>query len=335
MVGGMEKLSFALAQEFSKNSQTSLITWGKSQKYLPFFIFIALCKALYIIPTKHITHVYIGDGLLAPLGLILKALFGIRITITIVGLDITFNFPGYQFLIPRCVAAYDKIFCISDATCRECVKRGIPKEKCVVIPCGIYPQEFKSEKNKVNAKIILGKKIGKKRILITVGRLVKRKGVAWFVSNVLPVLNKNIVYIVIGEGPEQEKIAETVKNLGLEKQVFLLGKIDDATLKTLYQIADIFVMPNIPVEHTMEGFGIVAIEASANGLPVIASRLEGIAAAVVEGKNGILVTPQKKNEWIRVINRTLKNPLPRKQTREWTNAHYSWEIIGNQYRKYL
>src|SRR5437867_1040658 len=186
MVGGMEQLSFALAKEFSQQVHTTLITWGKSQKYLPYFICIAFFKALYLIPRKKIDHLHIGDGLLSPLGLLLKKIFGIKTTITIAGLDITFTFPGYQFIIPKCIARMDKVICISNATLKECIKRGIPKEKCIMIPCGVYPEALSVQADRSDLEQILGKKIASKKVMITVGRLVKRKGVYWFVQHVFP-----------------------------------------------------------------------------------------------------------------------------------------------------
>src|SRR5260221_5863232 len=143
MVGSMEKTSYALAQELSKRVDTSLITWGKSQKYLPLVLPIFLIKALYIIPTKKITHVHIGDALLSPIGWLLKKMYKVNISITIHGLDIIFSFPGYQLLIPNTVSHYDSVICVSNATLLECTKRGIPEKLCIVIPWGVYPEEWK------------------------------------------------------------------------------------------------------------------------------------------------------------------------------------------------
>src|SRR5258706_11117608 len=116
MVGGMEKLSFALAKEFSSSVDTTLITWGGSQKYLPFVYFLFLVKSLYLIPKNKIDHIHIGDALLSPLGLLLKIIFEVKVSVTVHGLDITFNFPGYQYLVPQCASKLDKIICVSNAT---------------------------------------------------------------------------------------------------------------------------------------------------------------------------------------------------------------------------
>lgn len=329
MVGGMEKLSFALAKEFSQQTNTTLIVWNKSQKYLPYFILVAVIKSLYLIPTKKIDHIHIGDGLLAPLGLFLKLLFGIRTSITIAGLDITFNFPGYQSLIPRCVARLDKIICISESTRDECKKRNIPHKKCSIIPCGVYPDEWKLLATRNDLENITGKDLKNKKVIITVGRLVRRKGVFWFIKNIMPKLKDNILYLVIGDGDEKERIKKLTRALKLDDQVLLLGKISDKNLKIIYNTADLFIMPNIKVDNNIEGFGIVAIEASSTGLPVIASDMEGISSAVINGKTGILVESMNTQQFVKAIVET--PAFKRTAVAEVTRKKYSWEAIGKRY----
>lgn len=329
MVGGMEKLSYALAKEFSEQTETTLITWGKSQKYLPYFIVMAFIKSLYLIPIKKIDHIHIGDGLLSPLGLALKTLFGIKTTITIAGLDITFDFPGYQLIVPRCVAKLDKVICISSSTRDECINRSIQKEKCVVIPCGVYPEDWRVKAKRKDLEKIVGMTVTNKKVLITVGRLVKRKGVYWFIENVMPKLDKDVMYLVIGDGPEREWIIDLVKSLFLQDRVFLLGKVSDKKLKIIYNTADLFIMPNIHVDNNIEGFGIVAIEASSAGLPVIASDMEGISSAVMNGRTGRLVESMRPRQFVNAINNT--DDFKRQEVSRTTKKNYSWNKIGEEY----
>ena len=330
MVGGMEQLSYALSLEFPKHEPTMLLTWGKSQKYLPFVIPYFFLKSLFLIPKKGIDHIHIGDGLLSPLGVLLKIIFKLPVTITVVGLDVTFNFPGYQLLIPACLKRLDKIICISSAVKEECIKRGIPEEKCVVIPCGVYPDDWIKNATRRDLETTIYKDIGDKRVIITVGRLVKRKGVAWFAEHVLPKLD-NTIYLIIGEGPEKESIKNIIEKLHLQEKVILLGKIPSEDVKTIYNTTDVFVMPNIPVPHTMEGFGIVAIEASSTGLPVVASNMEGISSAVLDGKTGYLVESMNAEQFIQAIKKA--QPLDRKNIADVIRQHYSWQEIGKEYIK--
>jgi glycosyltransferase involved in cell wall biosynthesis len=331
MIGGMEKLSFALAKEFSQLVDTTTISWGKSQKYLPYFILLAFIKACFLIPRKKINHIHIGDALLSPLGLALKVIFGIKTTVTVAGLDITFDFPGYQFIIPKCVARFDTVICISNATREECIKRGVPANKCIVIPCGVYSEDLNITTTRKDLNNIVGKDMRNKKVLITVGRLVKRKGVSWFLENVFMRLDKNYVYLIIGGGPEEESIHNTINTNKLNDRVFLLGKISDEKLKIIYHTADLFVMPNIKVDNNMEGFGIVAIEASSTGLPVIASDMEGISNAVINGKTGRLV----KSKNIKAFMEAIKSKIKFNKTRVsiTTKENFSWNVIGKMYIK--
>jgi len=330
MVGGMEQLSYALSLEFPKHEPTTLLTWGKSQKYLPFVVLYFFVRSLLLIPKKKITHIHIGDGLLSPLGLLLKIIFKIKVTSTIVGLDVTFNFPGYQLLIPACLKRLDKIICISSAVRDECIARGIPEENCIVIPCGVYSTDWITHATRRDLETTIYKDIGNKKVIITVGRLVKRKGIAWFVQYIMPKL-ENTLYLIIGEGPEKGKIKKILKKLHLQEKVMLLGKISDEELKIIYNTADVFVMPNIPVSHTMEGFGIVAIEASSTGLPVVASNIEGISSAVLDGKTGYLVESMNAEEFIHGIKKA--QILDKKEIADATRQHYSWQEIGKEYIK--
>ena len=86
-----------------------------------------------------------------------------------------------------------------------------------------------------------------------------------------------------------EYIQAAIENNSLQDRVRLLGRMGDAELTQLYQCADVFVMPNIPIPGDMEGFGIVMLEAAMNGLPAVAARLEGIREVITPGKNGYFV----------------------------------------------
>lgn len=332
MVGGMEKLGFALAKEFSRNTDTTLITWGKSQKYLPLIIPLFFLKALYLIPAKKITHIHLGDALLSPLGLLLKILFNLKVTTTVCGLDITYKFPPYQFIVPKCVKRLDKVICISNATLKECTKRGIPADKCIVIPCGVYPGEFLVNASRKDLEKITGKKLTGKKVIITVGRLVERKGVYWFIKNVFPKLDKNIIYLIIGDGPDKQKIANIIKKINAEDRIFLLGKVSDSELKIIYNTSDLFVMPNIPVKGDIEGFGIVALEAASGGIPIVATKTEGIIDALRGlNTNFLQVEPLNKEEFVKQTNKVIKSFKKLTGREKTDNILYSWNNISKNY----
>ena len=109
----------------------------------------------------------------------------------------------------------------------------------------------------------LGYDLRGKKVLLTVGRLVKRKGVAWFVENVAPRLGEGYVYVVVGAGPERDAIANAVRRNHLTGRVVLAGPQPDSIRNLLFHSAHAFIMPNILVVGDIEGFGIAALEAGA------------------------------------------------------------------------
>lgn len=340
-IGGMQKLSYQLTAEIGKLTEAFIISWGYSQILLPFFLPYALLKAIIIILKEKSDLVHLGDPVLSPLGLIIKSVFRLPVVVNVHGLDITFPNRFYQFVVPKCLKQMDKLICISAQTREECLKRGISAEQCVIIPIGIEVDDYRpssQEKGKIEA--LIGKNIDDIKILLTVGRLVKRKGVASFIARVLPQIirvHPDVHYLVVGEGPERCSIEAQVRALGLEDKVSILGRVDGRTLKAIYHLSDIFIMPNISVKGDFEGFGLVALEACAAGLCVVVSKLEGIQDAVIHGQNGFLVSPDDIDSYVEIILNLLEDEQKRKhcgnKARDFVLRNYNWEKISHQYLK--
>ena len=335
-VGGMQRQSFELAKALSGKAEVEVIAWGHSQAFLPFFIFYALLKSAYLIPAKKIEIVHVGDALLSPLGHLLKSIFGIRAVATAHGLDVTFPNRAYQAVVIPSMRKLDFAICVSNSTMEECIKRGVSAERATVIPNGISANaDIFHEKA---GELLLQKhpEIGNSEMLLTVGRLVKRKGVEWFAREVMPMLDRKIIYAVVGEGGERGKIENSIKEKKLEGRVLLMGKVSEEELSWLYSRAKIFVMPNISVEGDMEGFGIVALEASMHSLPVVASGMEGIKDAVANGKNGWLVKPMDRKEFYEKITWLLENEAERAKLGKSALKYageFSWKRIAGKHIK--
>jgi glycosyltransferase involved in cell wall biosynthesis len=169
-------------------------------------------------------------------------------------------------------------------------------------------------------------------VLFTLGRLVKRKGVAWFVDHVMPRLSDNYLYLVAGDGPEFERIRDIVSKRKIENQVLLLGRVSDDTCKLLLNASDIFIMPNKTVANDMEGFGIVIIEAGSCGLPVVASNLQGIKDAVIHEKTGYLVDEGDADGF---VDRIQSMNLAREDIRRSVTARFNWENIYLDYQSVI
>jgi len=341
-VGGMQKLSYQLIQAISQRTKTQVVAWGGSQVFLPVFLPYALLRASLVLATRRdVALIHLGDSVLAPLGMVLKGLFRLPVVVTVHGLDVTFPHPLYQWLIPRCLHRLDRLICVSAVAREACQQRGIPPEHCTIIPNGIDAAAFDTRLPEEARRLLetrLGYPLGDRARLLTVGRLVERKGVAWFVASVLPRLvaaRSDILYLVVGEGPQRATIETAVQETGLEEHVALLGQVDEATLHAAYTVAHVFVMPNLPVPGDMEGFGLVALEACAAGCCVVAADLEGIPAAIVPGENGFLVPPGDVDAYVNTILPLLSAEQRRRalgrQAQHFVREHYSWEHVAEQY----
>jgi phosphatidylinositol alpha-1,6-mannosyltransferase len=332
-IGGLEAYSYNLINEFEKHDITYKIVLAKSKVHLIWFLPYCYFKAIYLTHKHTIRSIHLCDGFLAPVGMLLKLCTKARISISIHGLDITYRNLLYQSIVPWCIACLDMVICVSRATRYECLRRRIPNKKCIVIPNGIRPEEFYLPQNRDALRLRLEKfvtvALSNRKILVTVGRLVKRKGIAWFVDNVMPHLDKSYLYLIVGDGPEYDYIQEAVTRQNLQDRVILLGRVSDEERNLIYNASDIFIMPNIKVPGDVEGFGIVAIEAGSCGLPVVASNIQGIRDAVIEGKTGFLV---KERDVDAFLNRINNMSLKKENIRSLVNSTFDWAKI---YKRYL
>jgi len=146
---------------------------------------------------------------------------------------------------------------------------------------------------------------------------------------------RDVCYLIIGEGPQRELIETRIASLHLNDHVVLLGRVDDDTLRAAYHVSDLFVMPNIPVQNDIEGFGLVALEAASAGRYVVASRLDGIPEAIVPGQNGVLLDPLDSEAFASTIIELLDDDARREElglkAQDFVRDHYSWDIVAKRY----
>lgn len=139
-----------------------------------------------------------------------------------------------------------------------------------------------------------------KIVVLTVGRLHPRKGqlLALQALQALPPdLAGRVEYWIAGTTAKagyERLLREAAAVPGLT--VRFLGNLSDGELDRVYAEADIFALTSIDHGHSVEGFGLVYLEAAAHGLPVVANRVGGVAEAVVDGETGFLVSPHHPSE---------------------------------------
>lgn len=330
LVGGMEKFASDFYKNYRKQGEIDLFANSGGKKMLPYFFI----KVIFLLISRSriydVVHIY--DAVLSPLALVVKIFSKARVSFTVNGLDIVYGGYAYQRFMPFFLGKADKVFAISHYTMEQCKLRGIPEKKLEVIPIGIELDdvEIVSEDKKSALISKINIPIKDKTILLTVGRLVQRKGHTWFIEHVLTNLPEQYIYLIAGDGPEYDSISELTQRLDLTARVCLLGRVSDKEKNCLYQIADLFVMPNIHVENDQEGFGIVLLEAGCYGLPVIASNIEGIRDAVIEGQTGRLIDERNVQGFADAII----NPRVNSATlRDAISLNFDWKKFSKRYQE--
>jgi glycosyltransferase involved in cell wall biosynthesis len=138
------------------------------------------------------------------------------------------------------------------------------------------------------------------RILLAVSRLTEQKGIDIAVR-ALDSLADDTVLVVLGEGPEREALTALAHRLGVERRVFLPGRVPDVA--AWLRRATLLVHP-----ARWEGFGLGVLEAMLAGLPVIASNVSSLPELVVDGETGLLVRPDDPGALALAVARALDQP---------------------------
>jgi glycosyltransferase involved in cell wall biosynthesis len=327
MIGGLETLSYHLTTGYS--GPKTIVALGRLQRHLLWFLPYVSLRVLLTGYRYDLIHV--GDPMLALAGRIGKVIWGRKVIVCVHGLDLVYGHRLYQWYLRHFLRA-DTFVAISAATRRLAEERGL--DPVAVITIGVAGEFFSIERRPDADPELAAARKGRV-VLMTTGRLIPRKGVAWFVTNVLPRLD--VLYVVVGGGRDYERIQRAAEAAGVTDRLLLVWQPEQQRLRALFSSADIFVMPNIPIPNDVEGFGIVGIEAAASGLPVVAARLEGIPDAVVDGESGILVEPENADAYVAAIQRFVADPAGRvefgERARAYVRARNDWSEVVAAYTK--
>jgi phosphatidyl-myo-inositol dimannoside synthase len=177
---------------------------------------------------------------------------------------------------------------------------------------------------------------GERRVVLSVGRLQKRKGQDMLIR-ALPAVRRavpDVLYAILGDGEERAALEMLVDELGVRPNVQFLGEADDATLLRCYQQCDLFALPNRQVGVDIEGFGMVLLEAQACGRPVLAGASGGTAETMRVPETGRIVPCDGPQALARVLKELLRQPdlLERMGAagREWVVDRFDWSALVRQ-----
>jgi phosphatidylinositol alpha-1,6-mannosyltransferase len=331
IIGGIEHQNYELHRALAAETGVQLIVNRRGKRFLPLFYLRALFSGLLAAPRHDV--ILLGDAVLAPLGWLLATLCRKPVCCVVHGLDVTYTNPIYQAIWIRfALVRMNRLFAVGNETLRQAVARGAVADRCRFIANGVDISQGSRSVPGDDSRI---RRRDGEFHLLTLGRLEERKGVAWFLREVFPLLGGGVHYWVAGDGPFRSEIESAVAGLPVPDRVTVFGRVTEAEKFTLLQEADLFVQPNIPVPGDIEGFGLVVLEAAAAGLPVVASRLEGLCDAIADGKNGILVTAGDAADFAKCIRGFIADrdeaTVFGARARDYTLAHCSWTRVAQRY----
>jgi glycosyltransferase involved in cell wall biosynthesis len=349
ITGGIENQNYGIAKSLSLLTDVTIVANPYGKKFLPVFLpYIAL---RLLLTSWRYDAVLFGDGVSGTLGSIVKIVSGKTKALSILhGLDVTFAARAsflakvYRSVAIPALRSLDRYIAVGNQTIEEAVAMGLSREKCVFIPNGVFVKDLFEPHTREELRRVVGTDIENKKVILRIGRYVQHKGVEWFIRNVVPHLPQNALFVAAGAvvgantaGDESyfPKCVRAVKELGLEGKVRLLTNLPWTDMKVLFNTVDVAVSPNIPVPGTMEGFGINVIEAASCERVVIASDLEGLKDAIIDGKNGFLVEPANADAYVKKISELLRKDDYCKEfgmkARLFSTEHFRWETIADRY----
>ncbi len=277
------------------------------------------------------------EGVMA---LALKWRLGIRYLAYVHGEDVTTarDSREHAFLVTRVLAGAETLIANSHNTKRIlCDEWQLPANKVCVLHPGVDTIRFMPAQRDVTARRKLG--WNDRRVVLTVGRLQKRKGHDQMIRAVRLLIAEfpDLLYCIIGDGGERGALERMVEEEGLSPHVQFLGEADDQQLIAAYQQCDLFILPNRQVGQDIEGFGMVFLEAQACGRPVIAGASGGTAEAVNAPVSGRVIPCETPEQISLTMAELLRDPAQLdamgRAGREWVCANFEWSSLAEQARE--
>jgi glycosyltransferase involved in cell wall biosynthesis len=245
--------------------------------------------------------------------------------------------PFHRWLTRHALAHADAITATGLHLALETTRYAPYATPVTVVPYGVDLQRFTPRSNGaqpqsgVNLPLSVGTERGpgdevSPLFIGTTARLSPEKGLSYLVdafARLRERYGERVRLCIAGEGPERSALEQQIDRLRLGEAVELAGWLEHDEVPAFLQRLDVFTLPS-----TWEGFGVSAVEASACGLPVVASNIHGIPDAVLDGTTGLLVPPRDPTALAKALGRLIDDPSLRSRLGEAGRAfvarNYDW-----------
>lgn len=350
--GGIQTFGYEIVRRFEPDSVTVLTSdWEGAVEFdaaQDFKVIRASTKTLLpskstlamareIVVSENITRVLFGAA--APLGLLASPLRKLGVK-NIVGMTQGHETgwamtPGTRQALRKIGNNTDYLTYISEYTHQKIAKALSPQAAARmrrIVP-GVNITEFSPANSSSGNELRAELGWTDRPVIVCVSRLMARKGQDELIRT-LPMVQKTspmASLIIVGEGPYRKDLESLIKKFGLEKFVHLTGKVSQSDLSKWYAAGDIFAMPcrTRMGGWDVEGLGIVFLEGSATGLPVVVGDSGGAIDAVLDGETGYLVDGSNTNEIAQRISYLISNPDVAKKMgeagRNWVTQEWTWD----------
>lgn len=185
----------------------------------------------------------------------------------------------------------DRVVATTNWMRTELLRRGLAAERVAVARPGVHPPTDRGDARELAARL----RLGDGPIVLSVGRLVRRKGHDDLIR-ALPAVHEihpSTQLLLVGEGRDRGRLEALAAEMGVAEWVRFAGFLVPDDLEAAYRLADLFALPCREEEKgDTEGFGLVFIEAGARALPVIGGRTAGVVEAIEDRQTGVLVEPR-------------------------------------------
>ncbi len=362
--GGIETFVIGLIERLPKNS---VIVYTSSQPDSAAFdrawmenygVLVIRDKSKVLLPTprvskavqkilrrESITTVFFGAA--APLGLLahgLRRAGAKRIVALTHGHEVWWaKVWPFSWAMRRIGSGVDNLTYLGDFTRRQ-ISRALTDSAAsamVKIAPGIDTDHFAPRTDAEALRAELG--LSGKNVIVSVGRLVHRKGQDTLVESMPQILSHipDAHLLFIGEGPYKDYLVKRAAVLKVSDAITFIGRIQYAELPRYICVGNIFAMPSRSrlAGLEVEGLGIVYLEASACGLAVVGGKSGGAPDAVLEGETGIAVDGTSTKAVAEAVITLLKNPERASQMgargRQWIVDEWRWEIWAKKFAQLL
>jgi glycosyltransferase involved in cell wall biosynthesis len=230
--------------------------------------------------------------------------------------------PFHRWLTRYALAHADTITATGLHLATETTRYAPAGAPITVVPYGVDMRRFRPQPRSTSDHVVIG----------AVSRLSPEKGMRYLIEAFGQLRERygaRVSLRIAGEGPERPRIESAIHRLNLESSVELLGWLDHEQVPAFLNQLDVFVLPS-----TWEGFGVAAAEASAAGLPVVATNVYGIPDVVRDGETGLLTPPKDPGALARAIGHLVEEPELRTRLaeagRKYVERHYDWTENAQQ-----